>query len=181
MKISIFKKKYFFLKIGIFFSKLGKKSPKFHWELGQILAPENTKKIPYMFYTFSSLVYYLLPKDNLFLRTYLYILYMCRFAFLFNCAMWLQTYFNNTFRNGFTIYVQKMKFLKRQSQQKSFGFVIHRNILETSWSDSAYPYQTAPVGVVWSESTLFASLFTLQQITWADDIIRCTFCRNFKG
>ena len=26
-----------------FFSKLGKKSPKFHWEWGQILAPENTK------------------------------------------------------------------------------------------------------------------------------------------
>ena len=30
------------------FSKLGKKSPKFFWEWGQILAPENTQKIPGM-------------------------------------------------------------------------------------------------------------------------------------
>ena len=28
---------------GLFFSKLGKKSPKFHWEWGLILALENTK------------------------------------------------------------------------------------------------------------------------------------------
>ena len=31
-----------------FFSKLGKKSPKFHWEWDRISAPENTKKIPAM-------------------------------------------------------------------------------------------------------------------------------------
>ena len=41
MKIPIFKKTFFFLKIGIF-SKFGEKSP-FHWELGRISAPENTK------------------------------------------------------------------------------------------------------------------------------------------
>ena len=47
MEIQTFKKKiYFFLKIGIFFFKIGKKAPKFHWEWGRISAPENTKNIP---------------------------------------------------------------------------------------------------------------------------------------
>ena len=32
------------LKIVIFFSKFGKKSPKFHWEWGLISAPVNAKK-----------------------------------------------------------------------------------------------------------------------------------------
>ena len=41
MEIPIFKKK---MKIGIFFSNLGKKAPIFHLEWGRILAPENTKK-----------------------------------------------------------------------------------------------------------------------------------------
>ena len=38
------KKKIFFFEIGIFFFKLGKKSPKSHWERGRISAPD--KKIP---------------------------------------------------------------------------------------------------------------------------------------
>ena len=43
MKILILKKKKLFFEDWDFFSKLGKKSPKFHWEWGRILAPENTK------------------------------------------------------------------------------------------------------------------------------------------
>ena len=35
---------FFFFEIGIFFFKLGKKSPKSHWERGRISAPEDTKK-----------------------------------------------------------------------------------------------------------------------------------------
>ena len=51
MKILKKKKKkffffFFFFEIGIFFFKLGKKSPKSHWERGRISAPEDTKKIP---------------------------------------------------------------------------------------------------------------------------------------
>ena len=34
---------FFFLRLGIFFFKLGKKSPNSHWERGRILAPEDTK------------------------------------------------------------------------------------------------------------------------------------------
>ena len=34
------------MRFGIFFFKLGKKSPKSHWERGRISAPEDTKKIP---------------------------------------------------------------------------------------------------------------------------------------
>ena len=37
---------FFFFEIGNFFFKLGKKSPKSHWERGRISAPEDTKKIP---------------------------------------------------------------------------------------------------------------------------------------
>ena len=37
---------YFFFEIRIFFFKLGKKSPKSHWERGRISAPEDTKKNP---------------------------------------------------------------------------------------------------------------------------------------
>ena len=33
-------------KLGFFFFKLGKKSPKSHWERGRISAPEDTKKNP---------------------------------------------------------------------------------------------------------------------------------------
>ena len=42
------KKKKFFLRLGNFFFKLGKKSPKSHWERGRISAPEaeDTNKIP---------------------------------------------------------------------------------------------------------------------------------------
>ena len=32
------------LQLGIFFLKLGKKSPRFDWERGRISAPEDTKK-----------------------------------------------------------------------------------------------------------------------------------------
>ena len=35
---------FFFFEIGNFFFKLGKKSPKSHWERGRISAPEDTKK-----------------------------------------------------------------------------------------------------------------------------------------
>ena len=38
---------FFFFEIGIFFFKLGKKSPKSHWERGRISAPEDTKKNPW--------------------------------------------------------------------------------------------------------------------------------------
>ena len=34
------------LRLGIFLFKLGKKSPKSHWQRGRISAPEDTKKIP---------------------------------------------------------------------------------------------------------------------------------------
>ena len=47
--MKILKKKifFFFFEIGnYFFFKLGKKSPKSHWERGRISAPEDTKKIP---------------------------------------------------------------------------------------------------------------------------------------
>ena len=37
---------FFFLRLGIFFFKLGKKSPKSYWERGRISASEDTKKIP---------------------------------------------------------------------------------------------------------------------------------------
>ena len=40
------KKNDFFLEIGIFFFKLGKKSPESHLERGRISAPEDTKKYP---------------------------------------------------------------------------------------------------------------------------------------
>ena len=40
------KKKKKIFEIGIFFFKLGKKSPKSHWERGRTSAPEDTKKIP---------------------------------------------------------------------------------------------------------------------------------------
>ena len=57
MKIPISKKKkkkkkiffffFFFFEIGIFFFKLGKKSPKYHWERGRNYRPLRTqKKIP---------------------------------------------------------------------------------------------------------------------------------------
>ena len=44
MEIPVFKKKKK-VKIGDF-SKLGKKSPKFHWEWGLSIATDNTKNIP---------------------------------------------------------------------------------------------------------------------------------------
>ena len=51
------------------------------------------------------------------------------------------------------------------------------------------PDQTAPIGAVCSESTLFASILNLsvmlgnylQQTTSADDIFRCIFCLALKG
>ena len=50
MKIRKKKKKFFFFfffwRLGYFFFKLGKKSPKSHWERGRISAPEETKKNP---------------------------------------------------------------------------------------------------------------------------------------
>ena len=49
--------------------------------------------------------------------------------------------------------------------------------------NSVDPDQTAPIGAVWSGSTLFASIFNssvmlgnyLQEMTSADDIFRCIF------
>ena len=38
--------KKFLLWIGIIFSKLGKRSPNFHWDKSQVSAHENTKKFP---------------------------------------------------------------------------------------------------------------------------------------
>ena len=56
-------------------------------------------------------------------------------------------------------------------------------------ANSVDPDQTAPVGAVCSESTLFASMHNssvmlgkyLQQTTSADDIFRCIFSWRFKG
>ena len=50
-------------------------------------------------------------------------------------------------------------------------------------ANSVDPYQTAPIGAVCSESTLFASMLNLsvmlgnylQQTTSADDIFKCIF------
>ena len=50
-------------------------------------------------------------------------------------------------------------------------------------ANSVDPDQTAPIGAVWSGSTLFASILNssvmlgnyLQQATSADDIFRCIF------
>ena len=42
-KSQFLKKKIFFGRLGFFF-KMGKKSPKFHWEWGCISALDNTKK-----------------------------------------------------------------------------------------------------------------------------------------
>ena len=55
-------------------------------------------------------------------------------------------------------------------------------------ANSVGPDQTAPIGAVYSGSTLFASILNLsvmlgnylQQTTSADDIFRCIFWR-FKG
>ena len=60
--------------------------------------------------------------------------------------------------------------------------------IEASLANSVDPDQTAPIGAVFSGSTLFASILNssvllgnyMQQTTSADDIIRCIFWR-FKG
>ena len=56
-------------------------------------------------------------------------------------------------------------------------------------ANSVDPDQTAPIGAVYSGSTLFASIFNssvmlgnyLQQTTSADNIFRCIFFWRFKG
>ena len=56
-------------------------------------------------------------------------------------------------------------------------------------ANSVDPDQTAPIGAVWSESTLFASILNtsvmlgnyLQQTTSEDNIFRCIFSWCFKG
>ena len=56
-------------------------------------------------------------------------------------------------------------------------------------ANSVDPDQTAPIGVVCSGSTLFASILNLsvmlgnylQQTTSADNIFRCIFSWPFKG
>ena len=56
-------------------------------------------------------------------------------------------------------------------------------------ANSVNPDQTAPIGAVYSGSTLFASILNslemldnyLQQTTSADDIFICIFSRRFKG
>ena len=47
---------------------------------------------------------------------------------------------------------------KPQSQQKLSAFIVCWKFLEASWSNSVDPDQTAPIGAVWSGSTLFAFL-----------------------
>ena len=41
------KQKNFFSKIGIFFFKIGKKAPKFHWEWGRMRTPKNNPCLAY--------------------------------------------------------------------------------------------------------------------------------------
>ena len=56
-------------------------------------------------------------------------------------------------------------------------------------ANSVDPDQTAPIGAVYSGSTLFASILNssvmlgnyLQQTTSADDIFRCIFSWHLKG
>ena len=56
-------------------------------------------------------------------------------------------------------------------------------------ANSVDPDQTAPIGAVCSESSLFAAILNLsvmlgnylQQTTSADDIFRCIFSWRFKG
>ena len=56
-------------------------------------------------------------------------------------------------------------------------------------ANSVDPDQTAPIGAVCSESTLFASILNssiklgnyLQQTTSVDDFFRCIFSWRFKG
>ena len=56
-------------------------------------------------------------------------------------------------------------------------------------AESVDPDQTAPIGAVWSGSTLFASILDssvmlgnyMKQTTSADDIFRCIFSWRFKG
>ena len=55
--------------------------------------------------------------------------------------------------------------------------------------ESVDPDQTAPIGAVYSGSTLFASILDssvmlgnyMKQTTSADDIFRCIFSWRFKG
>ena len=56
-------------------------------------------------------------------------------------------------------------------------------------AESVDPDQTAPIGAVFSGSTLFASILDssvmlgnyMKQTTSADDIFRCIFSWRFKG
>ena len=71
----------------------------------------------------------------------------------------------------------------RKSQQKSSVFLVCWNVEEASMANSVDPDQTAPIGAVCFEFTLFASILNLsvmlgnylQQKTLADDIFRCIF------
>ena len=68
-------------------------------------------------------------------------------------------------------------------------FVVCLNVLEASCSNSVDPDQTAPIGAVWSGSTLVASVLEsvnnvskyLQQTTSADVVFSDLFCRHLKG
>ena len=75
-----------------------------------------------------------------------------------------------------------------QSQQKSSAFLVCRMFKKPLWQTvatqiSVDPDQTAPIGAVCSESTLFASILNLpvmlgnylHQTTSVDDIFRCFF------
>ena len=67
----------------------------------------------------------------------------------------------------------------RQSQQKSFAFLICWNVYEASMTNSVDPDQTAPIRAVWSGSTLFASILkfvsNVRQLFEVDDFSRCNF------
>ena len=62
-------------------------------------------------------------------------------------------------------------------------------MFKTPMANSVDQDQTAPIGAVFSGSTLFASILNssvmlgnyLQQTTSADDIFRCIFSWRFKG
>ena len=69
--------------------------------------------------------------------------------------------------------------LKAPSAIKSSAFLVCRNIKEASMASSVDPAQTAPIGVVCSGSTLFASMLKFTSNVWhlfaADDVFRFIF------
>ena len=79
--------------------------------------------------------------------------------------------------------------LKSTIATKVVCFLVCLNVEEASMADIVEPDQTAPIGAVYSWSSLFASILKssvtlgnyLQQTASADDIFRCIFWWCFKG